>query len=163
MPLHFGLNTNHWEYLELLRGRDGRDGRDGLPGAADPQEDIGEKGLTGAQGRSGPLGPQGGGTGLAGPPGPRSGGVTYVRWGKHSCPSVAGTELVYAGRAGGTYFNKPGGGSNYLCLPDEPQYTLSRGGSRISGRGEHNHMRMRKILATPPKVDPPRPLIAAVA
>ena len=46
---------------------------------------------------------------------------------------------------------------------DYPLHNIPRGGSRISGRGEHNHMRVRKILATPPKVVPPRPLIAAVA
>ena len=113
--------------MELLRGRDGRDGRDGLPGADGPQGDKGERGdpggpqgprgLTGATGAQGPKGP-------AGPPGPRSGGVTYVRWGKSSCPNVTGTELIYAGRTAGTFHNKPGGGSNYLCLPDEPQYTL---------------------------------------
>ena len=63
--------------------------------------------------------------GCDGTPGPRTGGVTYVRWGKSSCPNVTGTELVYAGRAGGSFFTKPGGASNYLCMPDEPQYTLS--------------------------------------
>ena len=52
-------------------------------------------------------------------------GVIYVRWGKSSCPSVAGTELVYTGRAAGTFYNKLGGGSNYLCMPDVPQYTLN--------------------------------------
>ena len=72
----------------------------------------------GCKGTSGPQGP-------AGPPGPRSGGVTYVRWGKSSCPNVAGTELIYAGRVGGTFFNKPGGASNHLCMPEKPEYTLS--------------------------------------
>ena len=113
--------------MEVLRGRDGRDGRDGMPGATgpggakgergDPGGPQGPRGLTGAVGTPGAIGP-------AGPPGPRSGGVTYVRWGKSSCPSVTGTELVYAGRAAGTFYNKPGGGSNYLCLPDVPEYTL---------------------------------------
>ena len=76
--------------------------------------------------------------GVRGPPGSRTGGITYVRWGKSSCPNVTGTELVYAGRAGGTFYNKPGGASNYLCMPDEPQYTLShrsgsQGHSKIHG------------------------------
>ena len=98
-----------------------------MPGAAGPRGDKGERGdsggpqgprgLTGATGAQGPKGP-------AGPPGPRSGGVTYVRWGKSSCPSVTGTELIYAGRAAGTFYSNKGGGSNYLCLPDTPQYTL---------------------------------------
>ena len=50
--------------------------------------------------------------------------MTYVRWGKSSCPSVTGTELIYAGRAAVTVWNKSGGGINYLCMPDTPQYTL---------------------------------------
>jgi hypothetical protein len=37
---------------------------------------------------------------------------------------VTETEPIYSGRAAGAFWNKPGG-SNYLCLPDEPQYTLS--------------------------------------
>ena len=99
-----------------------------MPGAAgpygakgergDPGGPQGPRGLTGATGAQGPKGP-------AGPPGPRSGGVTYVRWGKRSCSNVTGTELIYAGRAAGTFYDKNGGGSNYLCMPDTPQYTLS--------------------------------------
>ena len=99
-----------------------------MPGAAGPQGDKGERGdpggpqgprgLTGATGAQGPKGP-------VGPPGPRSGGVTYVRWGKSTCPSVSGTELIYAGRTGGSLWSHTGGGSNYLCMPDTPQYTLS--------------------------------------
>jgi len=51
-----------------------------------------------------------------------SGGVVYTRWGKTSCPTVSGTELVYAGRAGGTWFQSKGGAANYLCMPDDPDY-----------------------------------------
>ena len=54
-----------------------------------PYSTKGEKGETGA-------------TGPQGPPGPRSGGVTYVRWGRTTCPDTEGTELVYTGRAGGS-------------------------------------------------------------
>ena len=72
----------------------------------------------------GPRGPQGqrGEQGVAGPPGPRNGGVVYTRWGKTSCPNVTGTELVYAGRAGGSLFRHMGGGANYLCMPNDPDY-----------------------------------------
>ena len=96
-----------------------------MPGATGPQGPPGEKGDSG--GLQGPIGLTGasGEKGPAGPPGPRSGGVTYVRWGKSSCPNVTGTELLYAGRAAGTFYNKAGGGSNYLCMPDTPEYTLS--------------------------------------
>ena len=125
-------------HIEILRGRDGRDGRDGLHGARGPQGPLGERG------EAGQMGP-------AGPPGPRSGGVTYVRWGKSSCPSVAGTEIIYAGRAAGTHYNVEGGGSTHLCMPEVPQYTL-RYRSGVQGRsiihgseyeepivGTHNH------------------------
>ena len=147
-------DNNSCPHLEVLRGRDGRDGRDGTPGATGPQGDKGERGdpggpqgprgLTGATGGQGPAGP-------AGPPGPRSGGVTYIRWGKNSCPSVIGTQLVYAGRGAGTFYTTQGGASNYLCLPDTPQYNLSytsgtQGRSKIHGAeyehpisGTHNH------------------------
>ena len=112
-------------------GPGGAKGERGDPGG--PQ---GPRGLTGAVGTPGAIGP-------AGPPGPRSGGVTYVRWGKNSCPNVAGTELVYAGRAAGTFYSKIGGGSNHLCLPDVPQYTLrytpgSQSHSEIHG-AEYEH------------------------
>ena len=96
--------TKH-PYIELLRGRDGRDGRDGQPG---PRGPAGQKGDTGA------LGPQG-------PPGPRSGGVTYVRWGRTTCPNITGTELVYTGRAAGSHYTHSGSGSNYQCIVEDPE------------------------------------------
>ena len=37
-------------------------------------------GVNGEKGETGAAGPQG-------PPGPRSGGVTYVRWGRTTCPN----------------------------------------------------------------------------
>ena len=83
------VNTSSFPYIEVLRGRDGRDGRDGVPGPRGPQGQKGDQGV-------------------AGLPGPRNGGVVYTRWGKSSCPSVSGTTLVYAGRAGGTYYSHKG-------------------------------------------------------
>ena len=120
--------------IEVLRGRDGRDGpngrdgRDGMPGAQGPPGPPGEPGEAG-----GPPGPQGqigargppGSKGTVGPVGPKSGGVTYIRWGKSSCPNVTGTELVYTGRTGGTFYSHTGGGANHLCMPLDPEYTLS--------------------------------------
>ena len=75
---------------------------------------TGQKGDTGL-GLVGPPGP-------AGPPGPTAGGVVYTRWGRTTCPTTSGTQLVYAGRAAGGYWNQRGGGANYLCLPDNPNY-----------------------------------------
>ena len=102
---HSLTSPNTAPYIEILRGRDGRDGRDGATG---PQGPRGLQGTTGPQG----------------PPGPRSAGVTYTKWGKTTCPSVPGTELVYKGRAGGSFYNHRGGGANYLCMPEDPEYTL---------------------------------------
>ena len=61
--------------------------------------------------------------GTQGIPGrPGKSGVVYTRWGRTSCPNVSGTELVYRGRAGGSWFSDLGGGANYLCMPTDPQY-----------------------------------------
>ena len=97
------MNTSSLPYIEVLRGRDGRDGRDGVHGPRGPQGQRGEQGV-------------------AGPPGQRNGGVVYTRWGKTICPNVTGTELVYAGRAGGSWWSHTGGGANYLCMPNNPEY-----------------------------------------
>ena len=92
-------------YIDILRGRDGRDGRDGEPGPR------------GSQGRDGKVGPQGekGDMGEQGLPGPSSGGVTYVRWGRTTCPNTTGTEVVYSGRAAGSYYNQKGGTNDYFA------------------------------------------------
>ena len=94
-------------FVELLQGRDGRDGRDGLPGT------------DGLAGPPGPVGPQG----KEGPQGPKSGGTMYIRWGKSSCPTSTGAELVYSGIAGSSSFDHRGGGANYLCLPRDAEYS----------------------------------------
>ena len=116
-------------FVELLRGRDGLPGVQGPPG-------------------------KDGSTGRQGPPGPRSGGAIYTRWGKSSCPEVEGTELVYSGITGGSWFSQEGGGANYLCMPKDPEYsptlTYRRAGftyfSKVYGseydlplQGTHNH------------------------
>ena len=103
------MNTSSFPYIEVLRGRDGRDGRDGVPGPRGPQGQRGDQGV-------------------AGPPGPRNGGVVYTRWGKSTCPSVSGTTLVYAGRAGGTWYQHKGGAANYLCMPNDPDYLSYQSG-----------------------------------
>ena len=107
LPLQLELYTSHrgvhpqgmvsTQAPSPLQGRDGRDGRDGVPGPRGPQGQRGEQGV-------------------AGSPGPRNGGVVYTRWGKTSCPNVTGTELVYVGRAGGSWHSHTGGGANYIPL-----------------------------------------------
>ena len=132
-------NTNSVPYIEVLSGRDGRDGRDGVPGPRGPQGQRGEigpqgpAGIRGEKGEQGASGLQGlkgqrGEQGVAGPPGPRNGGVVYIRWGKSSCPNVTGAELVYAGRAGGSHQRSAGGGANYLCMPNDPDYLAYQSG-----------------------------------
>ncbi len=106
-------------YIQILRGRDGRDGPQGTPGA--PGKD-GWDGTEGEKGDSGEQGPRGA-KGEQGYSGPASGGVTYIRWGKTTCPSVPGTALVYHGMAAGSWFLNSGGGANYLCIPYNPQYS----------------------------------------
>ena len=89
--------------------------------------------------------------GQRGPPGTVSGGVVYTRWGKSSCPDIPGTQLLYTGIAGGSFWSHEGGGGNYLCMPHDPEYILPygagvRGQAYVYGgeydrplRGGHNH------------------------
>ncbi|XP_078574627.1 uncharacterized protein LOC144860933 [Branchiostoma floridae x Branchiostoma japonicum] len=63
-------------------------------------------------------------TGSQGAPGEKrhvaaTGGL-YIRWGRNRCPASATT--VYSGVAGGTWYGQAGGGTNYLCLPKNPQW-----------------------------------------
>ena len=69
-------------------------------------------------GLNGGHGPQG----KQGLPGHTSGGATYIRWGKSSCPGATGTKLVYSGITGGSWLFHGGCGSNYLCLPKDSEY-----------------------------------------
>ena len=121
------------------KGQTGERGQGGFSGAPGHQGQAGmkgERGQTGDQGQKGdrgPVGPPGargsqgltgekgmmGSPGLRGPAGSRAAcGQTYVRWGRTTCPG----ELVYSGRAGGSWWNKNGGATNYLCMPNNPDY-----------------------------------------
>ena len=55
--------------------------------------------------------------------GPSTCGVVYTRWVRTTCPNTYGTQLLYAGRAAGSHYTDRGGGANYLCLPEQPQYS----------------------------------------
>ena len=48
----------------------------------------------------------------------------FVRWGSSSCPNNTGTVQIYSGLVGGSSFEDQGGGSNHLCMPLDPEYTL---------------------------------------
>ena len=77
-------------------------------------------------GERGPTGQKGD----MGPPGPSVGGAVYTRWGRTTCPSINGTQLVYAGRAAGSWFYHKGGAANYLCLPNDPSYLQYKSGTQ---------------------------------
>uniref|UniRef100_A0A1X7VN39 Uncharacterized protein n=1 Tax=Amphimedon queenslandica TaxID=400682 RepID=A0A1X7VN39_AMPQE len=47
-------------------------------------------------------------------------GTTYTRWGKASCRR--GAQLVYSGQVGGGFYNQPGNGAKYMCMPHDPAY-----------------------------------------
>ena len=100
------------------------------------------KGSNGCDGSPGPSGPPGE-QGIQGPPGPISGGALYTRWGRITCPSTPGTELVYSGLAGGSESFHSGGGANYLCLLKTPKYLLSgvpKGSSYLYGAEYENSL-----------------------
>ncbi len=49
--------------------------------------------------------------------------MTYIRWGHNKCPSVGTTVQLHEGVIAGTFYNQKGGSVNYLCLPNEPDYS----------------------------------------
>ena len=57
-------------------------------------------------------------------------GVAYVRWGRRDCPTNA--ELVYAGRAAGSFYAHSGGGSNYQCIVENPKNFDGFGAGTVS-------------------------------
>ena len=107
--------TTNTPYIQILQGRDGRDGIQGPPGLAGTPGRDGTNGKDGTKGNKGEPGPQG-------PPGPRNGGVVFTRWGRTTCPTTNDTELLYKGKAAGSSWDQTGGGANYICLPDEPEF-----------------------------------------
>ena len=60
--------------------------------------------------------------GLPGPPGPPGArGITYIRWGRRTCPSTANTLRLYEGITVGSHWSHAGSAS-YLCLHQNPQF-----------------------------------------
>ena len=141
------------------KGDHGTRGDKGDQGEMGPQGPKGTQGPQGPVGISGPRGPVGdkgdhGDSGLPGPQGergaqgPPTGGAVYVRWGRTSCPSDQGTELLYSGRAAGSYYNHRGGGANHLCMPDDPEHLQY--GSGVQGYSY--------LYGTEYRTNPPQPL-----
>ncbi|XP_060074565.1 short-chain collagen C4-like [Ylistrum balloti] len=48
-------------------------------------------------------------------------GTIYIRWGRKDC-NGNGTELVYSGFAGGSFYTHSGAASDYICLPPDPTW-----------------------------------------
>ena len=103
------------------QGERGLPGLQGPSGITGPRGPVGEKGSRGYPGLTGPQGEQG-------PQGPLTGGTVYTRWGRTTCPTNQGTELVYSGRAGGSQYHEHGGAADLLCLPDDPEYSIYSSG-----------------------------------
>ncbi|XP_072174531.1 uncharacterized protein [Diadema setosum] len=57
-----------------------------------------------------------------------SSGNNYIRWGVTECPDTS--SLIYLGvtASGSSATQNPGGGSNYLCLTSDPEYSMVVGG-----------------------------------
>ena len=106
------------------QGERGLPGLQGPPGITGPRGPVGEKGSRGSPGLTGPQGEQG-------PQGPLTRGTVYTRWGRTTCPTNHGTELVYPGRAGGSKYEN-GGAADLLCLPDDPEYSIY--GTGVNGQ-----------------------------
>ena len=140
--VHTTATHNHSHPCPFGKTFRGRDGRDGLPGPPGPP---GPPGIPGAAGTPGVAAidlhyvqPPTTDTSTTvippttQPPPPVTtvgGGVTYIRWGRTSCPTVAGTEDVYNGIMAGSYHGHTGGGSNYICMVKEARYPPGAGTS----------------------------------
>ena len=115
------------------KGERGEMGRAGDRGERGERGHQGIQGLLGSRGQIGPTGAprhpghnikgQKGEPGSQGTPGGIANcGQTYVRWGRTVCPHNQGKQLVYSGRAGGSWYNSGGGATNYVCMPDNQDY-----------------------------------------
>ena len=58
--------------------------------------------------------------------------MTYTRWGRTTCPTDTGAQLVYSGRTGGTHYETRGGSAENICLPDNPDYLAETAGLTTS-------------------------------
>lgn len=102
------------------KGEPGKPGRDAFVG---PVEPLGSPGADGDSGQPGVPGPRGV-KGDPGAPGPVASGVAYTRWGSSLCPKGNGVTRIYKGRTGSSSSADSGGTADYLCMPEDPEYTL---------------------------------------
>jgi len=57
------------------------------------------------------------------------GGSTYVHWGRTTCPETS--DLVYDGYAGGGSHAESGTGTNFICLPKDPEWAPEQSPSLV--------------------------------
>jgi len=57
-------------------------------------------------------------------------GTSYIHWGRSSCGPYA--RLLYKGYIAGTWYNTIGGGANYLCVPEKPDFANTVDGEQNS-------------------------------
>ncbi|XP_025108516.1 uncharacterized protein LOC112572830 [Pomacea canaliculata] len=57
-------------------------------------------------------------------------GAVYERWGNSGCPN--GTELVYSGLIGGSFYSHTGAAANALCLPFNPVLENNPGATYVA-------------------------------
>lgn len=55
-------------------------------------------------------------------------GTSFVRWGRTECPK--GSTPLYKGYIVGPHFNAGGGGSNYMCAHEKPQFVRPQAGDQ---------------------------------
>ena len=136
--VHTTADHNHSHPCPFGKTFRGRDGRDGLPGPPGPAGPPGPPGIPGPAGTPGiaaidlhypqppttdtPTTPTTTSPTTLPPPPVTTGGVSYIRWGRTTCPTVRGTEYVYDGITAGSHYLHTGGGSNYICLVENPKY-----------------------------------------
>eukprot|EP00058_Branchiostoma_floridae_P004820 XP_002590308.1 hypothetical protein BRAFLDRAFT_76561 [Branchiostoma floridae] len=113
--------------LQGAKGMKGDMGSTGLQGA---KGDKGSTGLQGAKGDRGSTGPRGS-KGVRGPT-----GIQGAKGQKGYRGYTGSTGPRGPGYAGGTSYSHPGGGTNYQCLPTDPQW----------GRYQAGHQRWRAYL-----------------
>ncbi|XP_023930272.1 short-chain collagen C4 isoform X8 [Lingula anatina] len=116
-------------------GRDGRDGRDGIQGPPGPKGVPGSLTLDTLKQMLGQIGIQKGVPPTALPANNNNGGTVYIRWGRTTCSTHS--KLLYKGIASGTDDLKTGGGSNYLCLPQTPEWGKYQDGGQGTGSFIH--------------------------
>ena len=141
--------THGQKGANVQKGQQGERGEKGQLGQKGQRGDRGQPGATGAQGQKGEPGERG----LTDPAlFILNCGQTYVRWGRTTCPGNQSTELVYSGRAGGSWYNRNGGATNYLCMPDNPDYLQYD--SRVQGRNYVYGVKYDPIPGQPLNVNP---------